>query len=173
MTTESVVLDAPAVAPTQDRFATECATIATRIAVLAGRRMNGPLAELRRMGTFDAGEPPPEAFWMLVDAAKVTGMERERFWEAVVPMMVGIPHVRGVRAGRALRQAGVSVSRVERWLRLGAEDARRELRKLLRRIDGVDWVRLGRLLWRWDHPEGEALRRDFARDFFLERPKTA
>ncbi|MCU0623518.1 MAG: type I-E CRISPR-associated protein Cse2/CasB [Gemmatimonadaceae bacterium] len=125
------------------------------------------------MSTFDTGDPPPEAFWALMDAARVGGGERERFWETLVPLMVTNPHMRGIRAGRALKHAGVSASRVERWLRLGAPEARRELRKLLRRIGGVDWVRLGRLLWRWDHPDGDALRRDFARDFFLERPKTA
>jgi hypothetical protein len=165
-------MEVPSAAPV-DRLHHECLAIIRRLEMLRRAGRSGPLAELRRLERLDDDDPPPEAFWDLVQAAGIRGDERERFWQGLLPMLVTCPHARGARPGRVLRRAGVSSARVERWLRLGARDARRELRKLLRRTDGVDFVRLSRLLWSWEQPSGDALRREFARDFFLERPTTA
>jgi CRISPR type I-E-associated protein CasB/Cse2 len=157
-----------------DTLRSECLAIVRHIDTLRRYRRAGPLAELRRLERVGDGGPPPEAFWSLITAARITDVQREAFWEAVVPMMVTCAHTPTARPGRALRRAGVSSARLERWLRLSADSARRELRKLLRRIDGVDWVRLAHLLWHWDHPvQGDALRRAFARDFFLSEPPAA
>lgn len=152
-----------------DRLRHECSVVVQRLALLERAKRTGPLAELRRLDRLSDDAVPPEAFWDLVQVAGIAPGESERFWQGLVPMMITCRHARGARAGRVLRAAGVSSARIERWLRLDARDARRELRKLLRHVDAVDWLRLTPLLWLWDHPGGDAMRRDFARDFFLER----
>jgi hypothetical protein len=148
----------------------ECVSIAAQIAWLEEKERSGPLAELRRLGRRDDG-PPPETFWWLVERAKISGWTEE-FWEALVPMMVTCPHRWKQFAGHTLSEAGVAPSRVERWLRMGSSTARVELRKLLRRIDHVDWVRLSALLYHWDDPNvGPRLKRELARDFYLHNSK--
>lgn len=150
----------------------ECGRIVRHLEMLVRQERNGPLAELRRLGRATGG-PPPEAFWTLIERAGVAS-NREQFWEALLPMMVTCPHRRGALAGRVLRDAGVAPSRIERWLRLSAADAPVELRKLVRRVDAVDWVDLSALLDRWEHPQlGDERRRAFARAFFLHRPAAA
>lgn len=144
-----------------------------RLDVLRRAGRTGPLAELRRLDRIGDDAVPPEAFWDLVNAAEIPPGARERFWQGIVPMMVTCAHVSGARAGRVLRGARVSPARIERWLRLDARDARRELRKLLRHVEAVDWMRLSPLLWFWEHSSGDAMRREFARDFFVERPSAA
>jgi hypothetical protein len=151
----------------------ECRALIHRLEALRRAGRTGPLAELRRLDRLGEHDVPPEAFWDLVQAAGIPPGARERFWQDIVPMMVTCTHASGARAGRVLRAARVSPARIERWLRLDARDARRELRKLLRHVDAVDWMRLSPLLWFWEQPGGEAMRREFARDFFLERPSAA
>lgn len=147
----------------------ECIAVAGAIAHLKRLERTGPLAELRRLDRAGDG-PPPEAFWWLVERAGVPP-HRERFWQSLVPMMVTCPHRHSERAGHVLRAARVAPSRIERWLRLSAADARVELRKLLRRAESVDWVELSALLDAWEVPKvGDARRRQFARDFFLYQP---
>jgi CRISPR type I-E-associated protein CasB/Cse2 len=127
-----------------------------------GAMDRGARAELRRMRS-DAIFPP-EPFWTLVSRYDIHPAE-ETFWMDVIPLMVDHPHNPGLRPGRALAEAGVSGARVERWLRLDAERARRESRRLLARLDaGLNWVAFAALLRFWGD---DANRRTFARDFFL------
>ena len=166
----------PPVAPprsSSDGLRTECRVLIHRLDALRRSGRTGPLAELRRLDRLGEDAVPPEAFWDLVQAAAIPPGARERFWQAIVPMMVRCGHASGARTGRVLRAARVSPARIERWLRLDARDARRELRKLLRHVDAVDWMRLSPLLWFWELPGGEAMRREFAREFFLQRPSAA
>jgi CRISPR type I-E-associated protein CasB/Cse2 len=126
-----------------------------------GGMSRGERAELRRMG--DRNLFPPEPFWRIVGRYEIPPSE-EPFWRAVIPLMVMHPHNSGVRAGAALAEAGVSSSRIERWLRYDPSRAREEARRLLARLDaGLDWVRFARLLRWWTDSD----RRRFARDFFL------
>lgn len=159
-------------AATTDQLRAECLALVYRLDQLRQRGRSGALAALRRLERVGDDSPPPAAYWDLVAGANVRA-DYERFWQALLPMMVSCPHAHGAKAGRELRAAGVSPARIERWLRLASADARRELRKLLCRTSQVDWVRLSRLLWTWDAPRGDELRREFARDFFLERPLPA
>lgn len=128
-----------------------------------GRR--GDLAELRRLRPGE-GTIPPEVFWRLVERLDVP-RPAEDFWLAILPMMVEHPHRKGAIAGRELARARAAPARVERWLRLDRERAWVEARRLLALLDGpIDWVRMGWLLLLWNDDS----RRDFARDFFLNRP---
>lgn len=130
-----------------------------------GRSDRGSLAELRRLRD---DEVPPEAFWSLV-AATQSPVSQELFWRAILPLMVLVPHRPGVFLGEALQQAGVSAARVERWLRLDRGPALKEARKLLRRLEAVDWLRLGASLHRWDDPA----RTEIARHFFRAQYRAA
>ena len=122
----------------------------------------GPRAVLRRM-CFHADEPPPDVFWRVVDKYELAPAS-EPFWLAVLPLMVTCPHAR-TKPGEALAQAGVSKTRVERWLRLDRERAWREASRLLARVDGgLDWTEFGQLLFHWGD---EGRQRAFARQFFL------
>lgn len=126
-----------------------------------GGMSRGERAELRRMrnGTVF----PPEPFWMVVERYDIRPSE-EAFWIDVVPLMVDHPHNPTLSPGRALAIAGVSPARIERWLRLDPERARREASRLLTRLDqGLNWPRFAGLLRFWTDEE----RRRFARDYFL------
>lgn len=126
-----------------------------------GPMSRGDRAELRRMR--EGVQIPPDQFWALVAKYDISKYE-EAFWRVVVPLMVGYPHQAGLSAGRALAKAGVSRSRVERWLRYDAERARIEAKRLLSKVDdGFDWLRFARLLWHWD----EQNKLSFARDYYL------
>jgi len=131
----------------------------------------GPRAELRRLST-DPARIPPQVFWSLVDRYEI-GRDEEEFWLRVIPLMVLHPHDPKTAPGVALARAGVSPARIERWLRLDRESARREAGRLLSHLGdaGLDWagqrsgwkVGLGPLMHDWT----ESQRRDFARQFFL------
>lgn len=126
-----------------------------------GGLSRGERAELRRMRSDDVF--PPEPFWTLVDRYDIPPYE-EDFWRDVIPLMVDHPHDGGLRPGRALAQAGVSPARIERWLRLDPERARKEAARLLTQLDsGLDWPRFAGLLRFWT----DRNRRAFARDYFL------
>ncbi len=133
------------------------------IAGYVGALRRGPRAVLRRL---DAGEEtiPPQDFWNVVERYNIRESD-ERFWLAVLPLMVRYPHRFDRTPGRALAAAGVSAARVERWLRLDADGARREAGRLLSHLkgEGLDWIKLAYLLRDWSDEQ----RRGFARDFFL------
>lgn len=155
-------------------LANECAAILRYLAVLERTEQTGPLAALRRLDRVQNG-PPPEPFWAVVERAHIP-VRREQFWLDLLPMMVRCPHRGGDRLGRVLRGTGaepaVAKGHVERWLRLTAPNARVELRRLLRRVDRVDWYNLVELLDRWDDPGDERSRKHaFARDYFLHRAR--
>jgi hypothetical protein len=117
---------------------------------------------LRRLGN-RRGRIPPEVFWRIIDRYDIQ-LPTEPFWQAILPSMVVHPHVRGMRPGRALADAGVSATRVERWLRFSLVRAQEEAPRLLSQIkSGIDWVSFGHLLRSWK----EEARREFARDYFL------
>lgn len=128
----------------------------------------GDRAELRRL---KAGENhvPPEVFWRLVGRYEIRPDE-EALWLRVLPLMVDHGHRNDLRAGAALSRAGVSASRVERWLRLDRTSALAEARRLLSKVDsGFDWPDFGALLVFWN----DRARMAFARDFFLgQKPTT-
>lgn len=144
-------------------------TLASRIAGIAGYIKSlprGDQAELRRLGQH-VGRIPPEVFWRIVARYKIHHSD-EPFWQSVLPLMVKHPHSPNARPGQKLDEARVSPARVERWLRLDKEGARREASRLLSKLDaGVDWVQLGYLLYMWD----EKNRTRLARDFFLTRSR--
>lgn len=126
-----------------------------------GAMSRGERAELRRMRT-DAPFPP-EPFWALVERFEIPP-PAEPFWMDVVPLMVDHAHQRGRSPGRALAEAKVSGARLERWLRLEPDRARKEARRLLAKLDeGLDWVAFAGLLRFWTPRDRRAL----ARDFFL------
>lgn len=154
-----------AAAPLTERsFREEALAIAAYIASLEARKRNGDIAELRRIGA----NIPPAIFWTLVEHTRVP-QHHEVFWQAAVGLMCIAPHRRGAIPGRVMHDARVSPSRIERWLRLDGQTAIREARKLLRRLDGLDWGQFGPLLWYWDREPGDQMRRDFARSFFLSK----
>jgi len=123
----------------------------------------GERAELRRM-TPDA--VPPEVYWRLTERLDpVPSAAEDTFWMTVTALMAQHRHDTGRRPGRVLAEAGVSPSRVTRWLRRDRESAWREAGRLLSQLgsSGLDWARFGSLLKRWDD---EKVRRRFARDYF-------
>lgn len=124
-----------------------------------GATDRGERAELRRL---DAAVLPPVVYWRLVERFELEAHE-DRFWLDLLPMMVDHPHG-DLTPGRGLAASSVSGARVERWLRLDAQRARREVRRLFARCDRpFDWAQLAALLFLWSDQE----RRRFARDFFL------
>lgn len=126
-----------------------------------GAMSRGDRAELRRMRAGTAF--PPEPFWALVERFAIPP-PGEPFWIDVVPLMVDYPHDASRRPGRALAESRVSGARIERWLRLEPDRARREAGRLLARLDGgLNWVSFAGLLRFWNSQD----RRGFARDFFL------
>jgi hypothetical protein len=141
------------------------------IAGYVGRLPRGPRAELRRL-TADGAFIPPQAFWNLVDRYAISQRD-EDFWLHIVPLMVEHPHDSSTAPGVALARAGVSASRIERFLRLDRDGAWAEAGRLLSHLGeaGLDWagtlstwrVGFGPLLHGW-MPEQ---RRHFARQFFL------
>jgi CRISPR type I-E-associated protein CasB/Cse2 len=133
------------------------------IAGYVGALRRGPRAVLRRLDAGD-GTIPPQDFWNVVERYGIAERD-ERLWLAVLPLMVRYPHRFDRSPGRALAAAGVSASRVERWLRLDSAAARREAGRLLSHLkgEGLDWIKLAYLLRDWSDEQ----RRGFARDFFL------
>ena len=132
------------------------------IAGYVAKLPRGSRAELRRLRV-GTDHVPPEPFWRIVDRYGIETHE-ELFWLRVIPLMVEHEHRKGVRAGAALSQAGVSSARLERWLRLGRSSALAEARRLLSKVDsGFDWPGFGTLLLYWN----DRARMAFARDFFL------
>lgn len=128
---------------------------------LGGSMSRGERAELRRMRA--AAVFPPEPFWTLVERFAIPPAA-EPFWMDVVPHMIDRPHDPRRRPGQALAEAQLSGARLERWLRLEAEQARKEAGRILSRLDGgLNWVTFAGLLWVWTPQE----RRGLARDFFL------
>ena len=121
----------------------------------------GERAELRRMR--DGTLFPPEPFWRIVGRYDIPPSE-ETFWIDMIPLMVRHPHNPSLPPGLALAQSGVSPARIERWLRLEPERARKEAVRLLARLDqGLNWAKFAGLLRFW----GDSDRRRFARDYFL------
>ena len=126
-----------------------------------GAMSRGERAELRRMRAGAAF--PPEPFWTLVERFGIPPAA-EPFWMDVVPHMIDQPHDPRRRPGRALAEAQLSGARLERWLRLEPERARKEAGRLLVRLEGgLNWVTFAGLLWFWTPQD----RRGLARDFFL------
>lgn len=148
----------------QSDLARRIAATAGRIRTLheAGRR--GELAELRRMRRDDV---PPEPFWSLVEAYEIPERDEE-FWIAILPLMVRHEHQSRAAPGRALAEARVAPSRVERWLRMDRTRAWTEARRILAQVkQPIDWVQLGFLLYFWDHPSwGRKNRHRLARQYF-------
>jgi len=126
----------------------------------------GEQAELRRRG---ASAPPP-CFWQIVERYDIAPAE-EAAWAEIVRLMVSVPHNGGARPGIVLNKAGVSSARVERWLRMDRNAALREASRLLTQVKGqeLDWQRMGGLLLYW----GDADRRSFARDYFVNAAREA
>lgn len=140
------------------------------IAGYVGALRRGPRAVLRRLDADDETIPPQD-FWNVAERYGIRDRD-ESFWLAVLPLMVKHPHRFDLppnhpksAPGRALAAAGVSASRVERWLRLDSAAARREAGRLLSHLkgEGLDWIKLAYLLRDWSDEQ----RRGFARDFFL------
>lgn len=160
-------IEALAPSPTESPQLEEPLPFASKLAGAAGyitKLRRGERAILRRLR--DSRENiPPEIFWRIVDRYQISAdPDEETFWMVVLPLMVKYEHQPGARPGAVLARAGVSAARVERWLRLDRDAARRESSRLLSRIEGpIDWVALGYLLSFWS----ESDRRRFARDFFL------
>ncbi len=171
----------PATAP-ETAAASPERTLASRLAGVARyldrlrvRQQRGPLAELRRLQPMSGGhqaarprELPGETFWSLVQRFEIPPRE-EDFWLSVLPLMVRHSHQRGIHPGGALEAAAISKPRFERWLRLDREGAWRETPRLLSKLkdQGLDWVELGHLLYRWSDEDRYRL----ARDFFLKRER--
>ena len=133
------------------------------VAALRRADRRGPLATLRRLR--DSGDRvPPQVFWDVVERYQIRERDEE-FWLAVLPLMVEHPHEAGLPAGRALARADLSAARLERWLRMDVDAARREVARLLSRLKGAgfDWIGFAYLLRHWNDEH----RRGFARDFFL------
>lgn len=124
----------------------------------------GERAELRRIRSEDI---PPEIYWRLTE--RLTWPRRrddfDRYWMAVLPLMIRNPHQPGARPGPVLAGAGVKAPRVERWLRRDRDSAWAEAGRLLSITKGapIDWARFGYLLYAWDDPK---VKREFAREYF-------
>ncbi|MGH7664307.1 MAG: type I-E CRISPR-associated protein Cse2/CasB [Gemmatimonadaceae bacterium] len=136
-----------------------------RVAAYVGRDdllSRGDRAALRRLDG-DSRDIPPAVFWRICYQFDIEPPE-ESFWMTALPLMATHRHNPQQRAGRTLAAAGVSASRLERWLRLRKDSARREARRLLARLGdgGIDWGEFGALLYRWD----DNGRRSLARAFF-------
>ncbi len=126
-----------------------------------GAMSRGERSELRRMRSGTAF--PPEPFWTLVERFAIPP-PAELFWMDVVPHMIDHPHDPRRRPGRVLAEAQLSGARLERWLRLEPERARKEAGRLIVRLDGgLNWVTFAGLLRFWSPQD----RRGLARDFFL------
>ncbi|HET8656967.1 MAG TPA: type I-E CRISPR-associated protein Cse2/CasB [Longimicrobiaceae bacterium] len=128
-----------------------------------GALRRGPRAELRRVEA-DPDHIPPQVFWDIVERYGIRERD-ESFWLSILPLMVRYPHRFDLSPGRALAAAGVSPARIERWLRLDRDGARRQAGRLLSHLKdgGLDWIRFAYLLRGWSDEQ----RRGFARDFFL------
>lgn len=133
----------------------------TGVAGYIKRLRPGPRAELRRLSP-DSAAVPPKVFWDIVDRYRIRESD-ETYWISVIPLMVRHPHV-PTAPGRALARAKVSAARVERWLRLDRDGARRSAGRVLSQLKqgGLDWVQFGDLLRDWSD-DG---RRRLARQFF-------
>lgn len=144
-------------------FTRQLLSVAGHLETLRTANRRGPLAVLRRLGT-DPDYIPPQVFWDIADRYEIARHE-EDFWLAIMPLMVRHPHRFDLPSGRALAAAGVSAPRIERWLRLDRNSARREAGRLLSHLGdgGLDWTRFGPLLRFWTEDQ----RRSLAREFFL------
>lgn len=151
-----------------DEIAQGCFDIACEIESMAtpkdGRQpRRDDLAELRRIGQ-PGHEIPPGSFWNLMEKHGIPPAE-EWFWLVTVPLMIRVPHA-PTSPGEAFVNARISPARLERWLNQDRDAARRNVRLLLKRLDGgLDWSRLGRLLYTWSERD----RRSLARDFYRSR----
>ena len=149
-------------------IATDCVKIAREIEGMAKPKddrqpRRGDLAALRRVGR-PGHEVPPEAFWSLMEKYAIPQKE-EQFWLVVVPLMTAVPHA-STPPGEVFVNAKISPARLERWLNQDCDAARRDVRLLLKRVDGgLHWGRLGRLLCDWS----ESDRRSLARDYYRAR----
>lgn len=119
----------------------------------------GRLAELRRLRT---GATPGEAFFSLADQMGASH-RYEEFLRRYLPIVAMTPHRPGMRAGTAMRDAGVAPARFERWLRAPTERAVEDAASLVRRCSAVDLVRLGYQLQRWNDDDRLALAREYHR----------
>lgn len=148
-------------------------TLGSRLAGVAayvGELPRGDRAELRRVSV---SRTPPAPFWKIVGRYAIRPNE-EDFFIGVIPAMVLCPHKPGRSPGRVLRAAKVSAARVERWLRMNRATALRECQRILAQArDGVDWAELGTLLYLWERPQGNALRRKLARSYYVGDPASA
>lgn len=167
--TETRTVEPEVAVPPAGEAAERTHTLRSRFSGIAGyieKLPRGDKAELRRLRQ-DSARIPPEVFWRIVGQYEIRPND-ESFWQSILPLMVKYPHTHGARPGHMLEAAGVSAARVERWLRLDVEGARREADRLLSKLKaGVDWVQLGYLLYFWD----ETHRNQLARDFFLTRSR--
>ncbi len=131
----------------------------------------GPRAILRRLRD-DRDAIPPEVFWSVVERYGILP-EHEPFWLIVLPLMVEHPHQPGLTPGVAIARSEVSSARVEKWLRLDVEAARKDAGRFVARVEsGFDWTQFGQLLRFWSRDD----RRSFARQYFLSpeyRARTA
>jgi hypothetical protein len=107
---------------------------------------------------------PPETFWDIVTAFDVPPNE-EPFWRRLLPLMAMCPHDPRTAPGVAFDDAGITPSRLERWLRVDNTDAWAQAPRLLDRVgeSGIDWVSLGVLLCEWRQTQRYALAQDFFR----------
>lgn len=137
--------------------------IAVAVQTLERWRANGDrgrLAELRRLSLV---ELPGEAFWTIADVARADRVT-ERFLREFLPLAASVKHRPGQRIGRSLRGAGIAAARFERWLRLPREAAIIDARRLVRRSDSLDLIRLGVALFYWTDETRMELARDFYRN---------
>ena len=145
------------------------------VAGIAGGYSPGDVAALRRLGKGGWGVP---IFWRIVTRTLeplgliASGERREhdeQRWAVVLAALDG-QHVRGVRLGRALAEAGVSELRVERLLRAQDDALLALVRPLAHQLASkgtkFDQVGLVELVLSDGAPDKDRVRRAIGRDFY-------
>jgi CRISPR type I-E-associated protein CasB/Cse2 len=148
------------------------------VAGIAGGYSPGDVSALRRLGTAGWGVP---IFWRIVTRTLeplgliASGERREqdeKRWAVVLAALAALDgqHVRGVRLGRALAEAGVSELRVERLLRAHDDALLALVRPLAHQLASkgtkFDQVGLVELVLSDGAAHEDLVRRAIGRDFY-------
>ncbi|MGE4558488.1 MAG: type I-E CRISPR-associated protein Cse2/CasB [Desulfovibrionaceae bacterium] len=175
----------PPEAPAADSLNKAVASLAGKLG--ADYFPKGDLAQLRRG---DRGAPPPSAFWRLyldlVADAPFLGARDEDSWRIILQCMaIMAPNIHNPerRLGRVLAglmRANRQPSLESRFLKLLSsrgrmlrEQVRHMARLLASRNLSVDWVQLAQLILEDAARRSERIRRNMARDFYIEDRKNS